>query len=289
MSVGATWRDEESGLLVRAGADSRTGGYRETNQDYVWLDPQLPLALVLDGMGGSPSGERAAQTGAEAIRDRAREGYANGEPPEALLEDAFRAGHDAVRHLNQAPAFRHSGATVVAAWVQEGRVSVTWLGDSGAYRLSGGRLERLTWEHNWANEVIRRGIMSKAEARDHRISRNLVNFLGQREPEPQFEFPTFVPRPGDRLILATDGVTGVLSNDTLLNTCRTIPDPTTCAEALVEHALATGSRDNCTCAVLAFEWVGAGPAPEPPAPQPPRKWWRFWNSPFRAPRFRLTV
>ena len=89
MSVGVVWRDDDSGWLVRAGADTQIGPFRETNQDHILLDPEVPLALVLDGMGG-PGGERAAQIGAEAIRDRARSGHADGESPEAFLDAAFR-------------------------------------------------------------------------------------------------------------------------------------------------------------------------------------------------------
>jgi serine/threonine protein phosphatase PrpC len=59
--------------------------------------------------------------------------------------------------------------------------------------------------------------------------------------------------------------------------CRTVSDPTTCAEAIIEHAIMAGSRDNCTCAVIAFERPGGGPRPEPSPSDPSRKWWQFWK------------
>ncbi|MBN9122625.1 MAG: serine/threonine-protein phosphatase [Planctomycetes bacterium] len=284
MSVCATWREEGSGWLVRAGADTQTGNYRERNEDLVLLDPELPLALVLDGMGG-PDGARAAQIGAEAIRERIRDGRGSDEPPEVRLDAAFRAGHDAITDWQTTNTERGAcAATAVGAWVHDGHVYVTWIGDSRAYRLTGGRLERLTRDHNLGYALVRAGRMSEDEARDARGGHRLISFLGGWNLDGLLEVPSFVPLPGDRLILATDGVTCLLEDGTFLNACRTVTDPATCAEVLIEHALMRGSRDNCTCAVIAFEWPGEGPPPEAPSQPPqsphppePRKWWRFWK------------
>lgn len=245
------WRDEESGLLIRAGAATQTGGYRERNEDFWLLDSELPLAIVLDGMGGV-GGQRAAQLGAEAIAESIRTNHAPDEPAESLLQAAFRAGDGSILHWwSIDPDSGNCSATAVAAWVQQGRVYVSWLGNSRAYRASNGKLEQLTWDHDWANEAVRLKAISADEARYGRVSRNLTRCLGRWGPEPWLEFPSFVPLPGDQLILATDGIS-VLEESTILNACRTISDPTTCAEAIIEHALMAGSRDNCTCAVIAF-------------------------------------
>jgi serine/threonine protein phosphatase PrpC len=277
VSVGVTWRDEDSGWLVRAGADTQIGHFRETNQDYVLFDPEVPLALVLDGMGGSPDGERAARVGAEAIRGHISGGYATDEASESLLDDAFRAGHQAVLDLSPEGTYRVAGATAVGACVRDGRVFVTWIGDSRAYRLTGGRLQLLTRDHNLGWALVRAGTMSEAEARDSRGTHRLFSWLGEWHIDGPLEVPSFVPLPGDRLILATDGVTAMLEDDTFLTACRTVPDPATCAEVLIEHALMRGSRDNCSCAVIAFERPGYDP-PEPPQPQLIlRKWWQFWK------------
>ena len=73
---------------------------------------------------------------------------------------------------------------------------------------------------------------------------------------------------------ATDGVTGVVPEADLLEVCTSHPDPQACAEEVVNLALDRGSRDNCTCAVIAFEWAGDGTAPQR---RPERKWWEFWK------------
>jgi PPM family protein phosphatase len=278
VSVGVTWRDEDSGWLVRAGADTQLGNYREINQDHVLLDAEVPLALALDGMGGTPGGERGAQIGAEAIRARVRSGHADDEPSEAFLEAALRAGHDAIlRWQTTDTNYRNCGSTVAAAWVEEGRAVVTWLGDTRAYRLTGGRLQPLTRDHNLPYALVRAGTISESEAADMRGGHVLWGCLGRSEPDIKLEFPSFVPLPGDRLILATDGVACLLEDDVFLAVCRTVPDSATCAEVLIEHALMRGSRDNCSCAVIAFERPGAGAPLEPLPSAPPRKWWQFWK------------
>jgi protein phosphatase len=277
------WDDANSGWVLRAGADTQLGNYRETNEDFVLLDPELPLALVLDGAG--PGGARAARVGAEAMCDRARLGGANGEPPEAVLGAAFRAGHDAVVRMPGAAEFRYA-ATAVAAWICAGRAFVTWLGNGSALHLSGGTATRLTYPHTFRGLLVKQGRMTEQEARDT-VGRNpLLGLLGDWNPDIELEILSFLPQPGDRLILTSDGVDPLLDEDTFVTACRTIDDPTICAEALIEHALMRGSRDNCACAVITFDRSTATPAPVPPtAPDPPtapaappaRKWWQFWK------------
>ena len=158
------------------------------------------------------------------------------------------------------------------------RVYVSWLGDSPAYRVTGEAVEKLTWEHNLSNALVRHGIISTEEVREHRANNLLWRYLGSEEMKESLEIPSFTPRRGDRLILATDGVSGVVSEADLLQICREAhPEPRACAEELVNGALARGSRDNCTCAVLSFEAAGVGPAPETPRSHTSQKWWRFWN------------
>ena len=276
----AEWVEQASGWTARAAAVCLRGDYRENNEDYVHIDPKYPFALVLDGMGGQVAGEIASQEGAKAVASALRRGLKAGEKPRELIEKAIRAGHDTVLALGQIDRdLRNCGTTLVLALMSGGVAHVSWLGDSPAYRVSGGHIEKLTWEHDMRNALVRAGVISAAEAREHRIRNVLWRYLGSSEAQEKLEIPSFAPRPGDRLLLVTDGVTAVLTEEDLLEHCRSHPDPQTCAEKLANLALERGSRDNCTCAVIAFEWSGAG---SPPAPQQqprpaPRQWWQFWK------------
>lgn len=278
MSTGVTWECGESGLCVRAGADSHIGHYRERNEDRVHLDAHLPLALVLDGMGGQTQGERATELGVLAISDYLHQHYSHTNAA-AALDAALRTANDAVRAWqDEAPDNRNAGACVVAALVCEGRVHVAWAGDSMAYLVRDGTAKRLTRPHDLRHALIDAGTISEAEAYHHRIKNVLIRYLGCSEFRA--DAVSFDPRPGDQLVLATDGVWGLLQ-DAIAAVCGAAPDPTSCAEALIELALLSNSRDNCTAAVLAFDWPESGAPAAEPLPSPasaPRKWrWQFWK------------
>lgn len=276
--VSAEWTDRASGWAAHTGAVSLRGNYRQNNEDRVHIDDEFPFALVLDGMGGMVAGETASRTAAATVRRELRRGLRAGAEPRELIAGALRAANERLLELGRRDSdMRNMGTTIVLALLHGGRVYVSWLGDSPAFLVSGDRIEKLTWEHDTRNALIRAGAMTAAEAREHRIRNVLWRYLGSPEPPEAPEVRTFDPRPGDRLLLATDGVTGVLAEPELLDLCRAHPDPRVCAEALVNVALERGSRDNCTCAAVAFEWAGAGPPPEPSLSLPSRRWWQFWK------------
>jgi serine/threonine protein phosphatase PrpC len=251
--MSAVWANTACGCTIRAGAASHVGYFRENNEDRVYLDPEYPFALVLDGMGGLAAGELASRGAEAAVAAALRGGLAAGDEPPGLIERALRAGHEAVLDLGRRDrALRHTGTTVVLALLDRGRAHVSWLGDSPAYLVSGGGVERLTWDHNLSNVLVRHGVISAEEAGANRLDNRLWRYLGAEETKEPIEVRSFAPRRGDRLVLATDGVTGVVPEADLLHLCRAHPDPQACAEGLVNGALERGSRDNCTCAVLAF-------------------------------------
>jgi serine/threonine protein phosphatase PrpC len=263
-----TWIDPLSPLTARAGATSQKGDYREANEDAFALDRKHPLAVVLDGMGGPAAGEMAAKTAGDAIRRALARGPTIGEPLQAFAGRALRDGHAALTSFHQRdPDLRNAGATAVLAFLRGGRVFVTWAGDSMAFRVSGEKVERLTWAHDLRTYLFRQ---NGCEFQGF-IRNCLFYYLGGELPDP-VEVPAFEPRTGDRLILASDGVwkwLGLNDADTdnaLVAACRSHPDPLACAEHLVKHALANETRDNSTCVVVVFDDL--------PSPQR-RRWWSF--------------
>jgi serine/threonine protein phosphatase PrpC len=270
--------DSETHCRMRAGAASHVGYFRENNEDCIHLDPEYPFALVLDGMGGLAAGELASRNGADAVAEALREGLAAGDEPPALIEKALQAGHDAVLDLGRKNrAFRHAGTTAVLTLLHRDRVYVSWLGDSPAYLISGGRIQKLTWDHNLTSVLVRHRIIREEDVGSHRIKNVLCRYLGSQDTKEPLEIPSFTPKRGDRLILATDGVSGVVPEAELLQLCREHPEPQACAEELVNRALENGSRDNCTCAVLAFDCEGPEPEPDSTSQVGSRKWWQFWK------------
>jgi uncharacterized protein (TIGR02996 family) len=267
----ATWTDTLSDCTVTAGGVSTIGGYRERNEDLVVLDPNHPIAVVLDGMGGDPGGERAAAVGGETLRRALAKGPVAGESAEEHIRRSLRTTNEAVLALHRDTMMRGAAATVVLAVLHAGRVYVSWVGDAMAYRVTGDRVERLTWPHDYRNHLIRTNVFTETEAWEHRIRNVLIHYLGAPLPDT-IEVPSFIPQPGDRLILVTDGVHGLFPVPNFLPDCRLHRGALPCAEHLVRLALDRGSRDNATCAVIAFH----GQRDRPPEPQANRPWWRFW-------------
>src|SRR5262249_7311717 len=143
-----------------------------------------------------------------------------------------------------------------------GIAHISWLGDSPAFRVSRGRIEKLTWDHDFRAALLRHGVISAEEANTCHINNMLWQYLGSEDSKQPVEIPSFTPRHGDRLLLATDGITNVLSASELRDVCESYADPHECAEELVNLALDQGSRDNCSCVVIAFEREGDDPEPE---------------------------
>lgn len=238
-----------SAVRFRAGGSTTIGVHpnRMRNDDFLFLDPELSLFAVFDAGGSwSEMGGRAGPMSAEAIRRVVRERA--GEEPRTLLGRALRAANDALL-AEPDPLGLCGSASVALALIRFEQVFISWLGDAMVYRVTGERLEPLTRPHTAWNEAARRGTTPTNPA----LRNLLVHVLGNQELPNPLEVVSFMPQPGDRLVLTTDGVTNHIPADTILNACRVISDPTTCAEAIIEHALTAGSRDNCTCAVISFE------------------------------------
>jgi PPM family protein phosphatase len=260
-----------SALPFRAGGSTTIGVHPNAHEncDYLLLDNDLGLFAVFDAGGSwSEMGGRAGPVSAEVIQRVIRE-EGGREPPE-LIERAFREAEAALRAEPDEMGWWGSCSVAVALFHND-RFHVTWLGDAMTQRVTSNHIESLTRAHTVWNEMVRQGQTPPSPN-----FRNVLMYsLGCGElPDPP-EIVSFAPQPGDRLVLATDGVTNHITPDTILNTCRVISDPTTCAEAIIEHAIMAGSRDNCSCAVIAFERPGATSEPLPSAP--PRKWWQFWK------------
>lgn len=234
------------------GPDRRPTGEERVNYDHFLLDAELGLMLVLDGGGNWSGPDGRARRGAEVIGQVVRS-----EPPTAsprsLIERAFRVAGETLRaELDEYGDY--GTANVVLLLLRDGRVHVSWLGDSMAHRISGDAVTPLTKPHTLLNELLRRGEFTQevvAKRDGEKWSRVLARFLGGELPDP-LEVVSFASKAGERLILTTDGVHDVLPPDELLAACRSHPDPRACADHIVALALARGSRDNCTCAVIAI-------------------------------------
>jgi serine/threonine protein phosphatase PrpC len=144
------------------------------------------------------------------------------------------------------------GTTVVTAVWRKGmdEIFITNLGDSRAYLIRGGNIEQLTTDHSIAQALVEAKTISAAEARNHRYRNVLWKYLGSKEVGEGPEVKLVPLNSGDYLLLATDGLTGVVPDEKIASFILENPDVQKCADGLGQLALEMGSRDNVSCILI---------------------------------------
>jgi protein phosphatase len=239
-------------FAVRVGAHS-SQGLRPNNEDRFVIDSERHVFLVADGMGGQEFGERASGLAAEIIPRVLQDKLAAHVEATEAVKSALESANQAIiaASLGQT-AGRRMGTTAVLALHQQDQVFVAGLGDSRAYLIRGGRVEQLTVDHTVADALERNGTLTAEQARNSPWRNSLYKFLGCAEMSEGPEVRPFAPRAGDRLLLASDGLTNFVSDDDLIRGAADHPDPQPWCEHLVRVALERGSKDNVTCVVVDF-------------------------------------
>lgn len=240
-------------FVVRVGCHTAQG-LRSNNEDRFVVDPNNRLYLVADGMGGQEAGEHASGLAAEIIPRAVQARLAEHQDPGQAVVEALEEANQAIIHAGQQqPSLRKMGTTAVLAVQREDRIYVAGLGDSRAYLVRGDRVEQLTMDHSVADALERSGTLTPEQARESPWRHVLYKFLGCAEMNEGAEVRPFTPEPGDCLLLASDGLTGHITDEDLIQGCRDFSDPQAWAEHLVQLALNRGSRDNVTVVVVVFE------------------------------------
>ena len=225
---------------------SDTGRQRSSNQD-LYGESRAPdgsrVLIVADGMGGHAGGETASRIAVETVCARV-EGAS--QAPELALRDALAEANRAIFERARGDAgLAGMGTTGVALWFGPGGASaVAHVGDSRAYRLRGGRLERLTEDHSLVAELQRRGLLSEEQAAVHPRRNELLRSLGI-DPEVEVDVAPVELEPGDCFLLCSDGLCGVLADDEIAAVlAREAPEQA--ARSLVDGANERGGPDNIT-------------------------------------------
>ncbi len=232
-----------SGVLTDVGRQ-RVGG---VNQDAaVALDlPQGGLYAVADGMGGHAAGELAANLALDTLTQHFLD--SRGPAPERLAGAVQAANLAVVRHaVGESVGM---GTTLLAALVDRGAVLIAHVGDSRAYLLRGGELQRLTDDHSWVAEQVRLGFLTEEEARHHQWKSVVSNALGGEE-RVRLELFGLPLRSGDRLLLCSDGLSGVVDGPALESLLSRSDDPEQLARVLINAANDAGGPDNITAVVV---------------------------------------
>jgi PPM family protein phosphatase len=222
-----------------------TGRQRNANEDSLFT--RSPLFVVADGMGGAQAGEVASKTAAESFDRELPQG-----PPEQALRETIEAANRTIHeHAAKDPGLAGMGTTITAAIVdlEAEEVAIGHVGDSRAYRLRGGRFERLTRDHSLVEEMRRKGQLTDAQAEDHPQRSIITRALGP-EPEVEVDLQTVPAQAGDVFLICSDGLTTMLGDEQIGRLLARATSMQSAVRALVDEANRAGGRDNIT--VIAF-------------------------------------
>ena len=228
-----------------------TGHQRSTNEDSHFA--RAPVFVIADGMGGAQAGEVASQLAITHFN----EGLPDGDGAEQRLERAVHEANADIHALSERDARRAGmGTTLTAAYVGEDDVSFAHVGDSRAYLLRDGQLERITEDHSLVEELLRQGRLTEEEAEEHPQRSIITRALG---PEPDVDVDTFTigAADGDIFLICSDGLTSMVPDVTIGEILGEAGDITAAAERLVAAALDAGGRDNVTVVLFRLEEVAA--------------------------------
>lgn len=236
-------------FTVRALTD--TGRVREQNEDAPLND--APLVGVADGMGGHEGGEVASQLAVETLRSwKGRlEGRAGRDASEVLREAFAEANRVVYQKGIEDESLLGMGTTLTVGWLDSGTLSLAHVGDSRAYLLRDGELQQLTEDQTVAQEWVRRGRLSEAEAATSPHRHILLQAIGADTDKLNVETATVSLRPGDRLMFASDGLTGMVKeHDQLRALLMEHADPDDACRALVDAANVAGGEDNISVVLV---------------------------------------
>lgn len=231
------------GAITTFGSRTDIGCLRDHNEDSLVVAP--PLFVVADGMGGHAAGEVASEIAVNVLAERAPS-HPDGEALARAVEEANRA---IIRAAHEGRGREGMGTTMTAAMLEGERLVLAQVGDSRAYLLHQGKIQQLTRDHSLMADMIEAGQLTPEEARNHPQRSVITRALGS-DPHLQPDIYEINVETGDRLLICSDGLSGMLRDEEIERTLCRIQDPQRCASQLVNEAIAAGGHDNVTVIVV---------------------------------------
>jgi PPM family protein phosphatase len=236
------------------GAATDVGHVRKVNEDSFLVAP--PVFVVADGMGGHEGGDVASRIVVEEFARLVEGGYDPQRGAEHVADTIARAQARIVEYGEGQRADQprwHAGTTAVVAVLVDDEGTTKWLlanlGDSRIYRFTDGRLDQVSVDHSVVQELVDAGQITAEQATVHPERHVITRALGS----PEGVHPDFflLPLPAvERLLLCSDGISGMITDTDIAAILASVPDPRDAADALVRAALDAGGRDNATAVVV---------------------------------------
>lgn len=259
--------DADPVTAIALASASDVGQVRTANEDSCEIfsrEDGTRLLVVADGMGGARGGATASQAALAVIAEAFERGARSKAP--AMLEEAVQGANTRVYEMAQAdPELEGMGTTVVAFHLDAKlRGTVAHVGDSRAYRYRRGQLEPITTDHSVVAEMQKRGLLTPEEAAAHPRRNEILRAVGVL-PAVEVEVTDVDVAPGDRFVLCSDGLSGVVADDEIAAVIQAQP-PDIAVATLIEMANDRGGPDNITVQVLSIPADAKQGDPEATAP-----------------------
>lgn len=249
--------------VVSAGR-TEVGCVRKHNEDNFLLEPELGLFVVADGLGGHAAGEVASLIVVEKIgqfitHTVERDKTWPVEDDTSLPYDGNRlkaalllADQSILSDIRTNPERESMGSTVVACLVNGENVTLVHVGDSRAYLLNPGGIQQITRDHSWVAEQVANGILTPDEARRHPFRNVITQALGNGG-ELDIAVRELTVQELDRILLCSDGLSGMVQDEEIWEIVQTSPDMEAAAARLVAKAMSNGGEDNITVILVGFD------------------------------------
>jgi serine/threonine protein phosphatase PrpC len=270
-------------LRVRSFGQTDAGKVRATNQDQFLIavllkalqvqQASLPerklehgtdrshLFVVADGMGGHAGGEQASALAIDSVETfilgtfKWFAQFKGSEQDQVLADFQSALGQANARVLAEAdehPELRGMGTTLTLAYSLNDVLFLAHVGDSRCYLCRDGVLHRLTRDHTLVEEMVRRGDLPAEEAAQHHWRHVVTNVVGRDSAELKVEVHKLYLKEGDRVLLCSDGLTEMVSDEEINQSLLTEDEPELACRRLVTSANEAGGRDNITVVVAYF-------------------------------------
>ena len=247
-------------MNISVGAQSDVGRVREGNEDSYLVHE--PLFVVADGMGGHIAGDVASSTAVDVILNKSD--TASPSDPQTLA-DLIRSANSAIwDKAHDDPELRGMGTTCTLVLLNENRAHIAHVGDSRAYLLRDGRLQQLTEDHTLVARMVKEGRLQPEEA-EHHPQRSIITRALGVDSDVEVDLDSLELEAGDRLLLCSDGLSGMIDGESIRSTLQDNSDPQKAADELIRRANEAGGEDNITVVIVDVTDVPASGVTAPSA------------------------
>lgn len=230
--------------ITICGHDTHVGRVRSHNEDNYFVEPELGLGIVADGMGGHECGEIASRIVVDCVRKEVQDGI-------SVAKALVKAHYAVLDAVEKGLGRCGMGSTALVIKMNGNQFEVAWVGDSRAYIWSGGRLTQITRDHSLVQQLVDRGEISVDEARTHPQRNYITQAIGMPSLE-HLEVGHVQGRlsPGQQVLLCSDGLNGEVGEDEITAVLAQDLTEQQKVDRLIEKALANGGSDNITVLLM---------------------------------------